>query len=61
MIQPTSQPIHTKHRVKAIIGGSVSNLVEWYDWYSNSAFATATPLNLSTKNFLIRFPKRFYF
>lgn len=25
--------------LKAIIGGSVGNLVEWYDWYAYSAFA----------------------
>ncbi len=28
-----------KKRIKAITGGSVGNLVEWYDWYSYSAFA----------------------
>src|SRR6266700_2456440 len=26
------------HRVKSIIGGSIGNLVEWYDWYVYSAF-----------------------
>ena len=26
-------------RVKSILGGSVGNLVEWYDWYAYSAFA----------------------
>lgn len=26
-------------RLKAIIGGSIGNLVEWYDWYAYSAFA----------------------
>jgi MHS family alpha-ketoglutarate permease-like MFS transporter len=26
-------------RLKAIVGGSIGNLVEWYDWYSYSAFA----------------------
>lgn len=26
-------------RLRAIFGGSVGNLVEWYDWYSYSAFA----------------------
>lgn len=26
-------------RLKAIFGGSVGNLVEWYDWYTYSAFA----------------------
>lgn len=27
------------HRLKAIIGGSIGNLVEWYDWYAYAAFA----------------------
>src|SRR6187455_2936855 len=26
-------------RLKAILGGSIGNLVEWYDWYAYSAFA----------------------
>lgn len=26
-------------RIKAIIGGSIGNLVEWYDWYAYAAFA----------------------
>ena len=26
-------------KLKAIIGGSIGNLVEWYDWYAYSAFA----------------------
>ena len=26
------------HRLKSIIGGSIGNLVEWYDWYVYSAF-----------------------
>jgi MFS transporter, MHS family, alpha-ketoglutarate permease len=26
-------------RLKAIIGGSVGNLVEWYDWYTYAAFS----------------------
>lgn len=29
----------TPHRIKAIVGGSVGNLVEWYDWYAYAAFA----------------------
>ncbi|WP_028295841.1 MFS transporter [Olivibacter sitiensis] len=29
----------SKRRLKAIFGGSVGNLVEWYDWYAYSAFA----------------------
>ncbi len=28
-----------KERLKAIIGGSIGNLVEWYDWYAYSAFS----------------------
>lgn len=34
--------IHTpgkSARIKAITGGSIGNLVEWYDWYSYAAFA----------------------
>jgi MHS family alpha-ketoglutarate permease-like MFS transporter len=27
------------NRVRSIVGGSVGNLVEWYDWYVYSAFA----------------------
>lgn len=33
------QPLTTAQRIKAIIGGSVGNLVEWYDWYAYAAFA----------------------
>lgn len=29
----------TSNRLKAIIGGSVGNLVEWYDWYTYAAFS----------------------
>ncbi|MFY1047170.1 MFS transporter [Chryseobacterium sp. GP-SGM7] len=36
--QVTKQ-ITTGERIKAIIGGSVGNLVEWYDWYAYAAFA----------------------
>ena len=32
--QPT-----TASRVKSIIGGSLGNLVEWYDWYAYTAFS----------------------
>ncbi|GGB29001.1 MFS transporter [Sphingomonas metalli] len=28
----------TRDRVKAIVGGSTGNLVEWYDWYAYAAF-----------------------
>lgn len=27
------------YRLRSIIGGSIGNLVEWYDWYSYAAFA----------------------
>src|SRR4028119_73827 len=26
-------------RLRAIMGGSIGNLVEWYDWYAYSAFS----------------------
>lgn len=29
----------TGWRVRAILGGSIGNLVEWYDWYAYSAFS----------------------
>jgi MHS family alpha-ketoglutarate permease-like MFS transporter len=29
----------TKRRLKAIISGSIGNLVEWYDWFAYSAFS----------------------
>lgn len=28
-----------RHRLRSIVGGSIGNLVEWYDWYAYSAFA----------------------
>jgi MHS family alpha-ketoglutarate permease-like MFS transporter len=34
-----SVTIEHKHRIRAILGGSVGNLVEWYDWYSYAAFS----------------------
>jgi MHS family alpha-ketoglutarate permease-like MFS transporter len=30
---------YSKHRLRSIIGGSIGNLVEWYDWYAYAAFA----------------------
>jgi MHS family alpha-ketoglutarate permease-like MFS transporter len=44
---PAAEPAVTPHahvrpearRLKSIFGGSVGNLVEWYDWYVYSAFA----------------------
>jgi len=35
---PASEKI-SRRRLKAIFGGSIGNLVEWYDWYAYSAFA----------------------
>ncbi|RYE12293.1 MAG: alpha-ketoglutarate permease, partial [Sphingobacteriales bacterium] len=29
----------TAERLRSIIGGSLGNLVEWYDWYVYSAFS----------------------
>lgn len=29
----------SRQRLKSIVGGSIGNLVEWYDWYAYSAFA----------------------
>ncbi len=34
-----TKELTVKNRVKAIIGGSIGNLVEWYDWYAYAAFA----------------------
>lgn len=31
--------ITTKNRIKSIFGGSLGNLIEWYDWYIYSAFS----------------------
>src|SRR5881227_3614871 len=28
-----------QNKLRSIIGGSIGNLVEWYDWYAYSAFA----------------------
>lgn len=32
-------PLTPRQRLKSIFGGSIGNLVEWYDWYVYSAFA----------------------
>jgi MFS transporter, MHS family, alpha-ketoglutarate permease len=32
-------PDTTRQRLKSIFGGSVGNLIEWYDWYTYAAFA----------------------
>src|SRR3954471_7622751 len=29
----------TSRRIRSIAGGALGNLVEWYDWYTYSAFA----------------------
>ena len=44
-------------RVKAIVSGSIGNLVEWYDWYAYSTFpSTATLYSFpSTSDFAIFF------
>ncbi|MHA6721918.1 MFS transporter [Sphingomonas sp. RS2018] len=34
----TTAPLHNRDRLKAIVGGSTGNLVEWYDWYAYAAF-----------------------
>jgi MHS family alpha-ketoglutarate permease-like MFS transporter len=36
---PLSPEKISSRRLKAIFGGSIGNLVEWYDWYAYSAFA----------------------
>ena len=36
---PSREVKEIKYRLKSIFGGSVGNLVEWYDWYTYSAFA----------------------
>jgi MFS transporter, MHS family, alpha-ketoglutarate permease len=33
----TGQPMSTFARIKAILGGSAGNLVEWYDWFAYSS------------------------
>lgn len=39
MTAPLAQrPPTRRERVRAIIGGSAGNLVEWYDWYAYAAF-----------------------
>lgn len=34
-----AQPLDTAQRLRSIFGGSIGNLVEWYDWYSYAAFS----------------------
>jgi MFS transporter, MHS family, alpha-ketoglutarate permease len=35
----TTNSTSSVHRLRSIVGGSVGNLVEWYDWYTYSAFS----------------------
>lgn len=35
----TPEEMSTGRRLKAIMSGSIGNLVEWYDWYAYSAFS----------------------
>ncbi|HZY39821.1 MAG TPA: MFS transporter [Mucilaginibacter sp.] len=39
MQDKTALPQTTAGRIKSIIGGSLGNLVEWYDWYAYSSLA----------------------
>ena len=34
-----SRPVQGRRRLVSIFGGSIGNLVEWYDFYAYSAFA----------------------
>src|SRR5476649_2446594 len=36
---PTDSPTIVINRIKSIVGGSLGNLVEWYDWYISSFFS----------------------
>lgn len=37
--QTSTEADSARWRIKAIFGGSVGNLIEWYDWFTYSAFA----------------------
>lgn len=41
VLRPVSAapPLTPRQRLHSIVGGSIGNLVEWYDWYVYSAFA----------------------
>ena len=39
MLHKTATPPIAAGRIKSIIGGSLGNLVEWYDWYAYSSLA----------------------
>ena len=36
-----------RSRLKAIIGGSAGNLVEWYDWYAYSVLSILSLIHIS--------------
>lgn len=38
-VKPITTPQTTGERIRSIIGGSLGNLVEWYDWYVYTAFS----------------------
>lgn len=46
----TKTTLTTSGRIKAILGGSIGNLVEWYDWYSYSVFALYFSATFFPKN-----------
>jgi MHS family alpha-ketoglutarate permease-like MFS transporter len=35
-----SRPVPTRTPWKAVLGGSIGNMVEWYDWFAYASFAT---------------------
>lgn len=37
--RPAPSPLSAAKRLKSILGGSIGNLVEWYDWYVYAAFS----------------------
>ncbi|HEU4472349.1 MAG TPA: MFS transporter [Flavisolibacter sp.] len=39
MAEANTGQIRQKQRLRSIVGGSVGNLVEWYDWYAYSFFS----------------------
>lgn len=39
MTSPAATPDTIRLRLRAVFGGSIGNLIEWYDWYTYSTFA----------------------
>lgn len=39
MTTTAAAPTTTRKRLQSIFGGSIGNLIEWYDWYTYAAFA----------------------